>query len=94
MAASCGKGARIIVAGRLDQRSYEPKEGGDTRNVVEIVADEAGPSLRWAQAQIEKTEREKPDRAPHPADTDDGTDHAGTAPARAPDPVYGNEDPF
>lgn len=57
-AASLTKGARVIVTGRLEQRSWETNEG-DKRTVVEIVADELGPSLRWAQAQVERTEREK-----------------------------------
>ena len=55
-AASLTKGSRAIVTGRLEQRSWETAEG-DKRSVVEVVADEIGPSLRWAQAQIERTER-------------------------------------
>lgn len=54
--ASLDKGSRVIVTGRLQQRSYETNEG-DKRSVVEIVADEIGPSLRWATAQLEKTAR-------------------------------------
>jgi single-strand DNA-binding protein len=50
------KGARVIVTGRLDQRSYETQEG-ERRTVVEVVADEIGPSLRWATAEIKKTIR-------------------------------------
>jgi single-strand DNA-binding protein len=53
LAASTSKGDRLIVTGRLEQRSYETKEG-EKRQVIEVIADEAGPSLRWAQAQIEK----------------------------------------
>jgi single-strand DNA-binding protein len=55
-AASLAKGVRVIVTGRLQQRSYETQQG-EKRNVVEIVADEIGPSLRWATAQIERTQR-------------------------------------
>lgn len=58
LAASISKGTRLVVFGRLEQRSWETKEG-EKRSVVEIVADEAGPSLRWAQATVDKTEREK-----------------------------------
>jgi len=43
---SIGKGARVVVNGRLEQRSWET-ENGDKRSVVEIVADDIGPSLRW-----------------------------------------------
>ena len=50
------KGSRTIVTGRLEQRSWETQEG-EKRSVVEVVADEVGPSLRWAQAQIERNER-------------------------------------
>jgi single-strand DNA-binding protein len=89
-AASLTKGARIIVTGRLEQREYETKEG-DKRNVVEIVADEIGPSLRWARAEVERTQRTGPD----------GTPAGGARPAGAPagggrpsDPVYGDEEPF
>jgi single-strand DNA-binding protein len=47
------------VAGRLEQRSWETQEG-DRRSKVEVVADEIGPSLRWATAQITKNERRGP----------------------------------
>jgi single-strand DNA-binding protein len=48
-----------MVAGRLEQRSWETQEG-DRRSKVEVVADEIGPSLRWATAQITKNERRGP----------------------------------
>ena len=44
------------MTGRLEQRSWET-ENGDKRSNVEIVADEIGPSLRWATAQVTKNER-------------------------------------
>src|ERR1700749_4950965 len=53
---SITRGARIMVAGRLEQRSWETQEG-DRRSKVEVVADEIGPSLRWATAQVTKNER-------------------------------------
>jgi single-strand DNA-binding protein len=56
VAESLTKGMRIVVTGRLDQRSWETKEG-DKRSVVEISADEIGPSLRWASAQVTRNER-------------------------------------
>ena len=55
-ASSLTKGGRVIVNGRLEQREYETREG-DKRNVVEVVADEIGPSLRWATAQVERNDR-------------------------------------
>ena len=53
---SLSKGARVIVNGRLEQRSWET-ENGDKRSVVEINADEIAPSLRWATAVVTKTPR-------------------------------------
>jgi single-strand DNA-binding protein len=52
---SIKKGTRVIVTGRLEQRSWE--QDGNKRSVVEISADEVAPSLRWATAKVEKTER-------------------------------------
>jgi single-strand DNA-binding protein len=43
------------VTGRLEQRTWEQE--GNKRSVVEIIADEVAPSLRWATAKVEKTER-------------------------------------
>ena len=57
------RGARVMVAGRLEQRSWETQEG-DKRSKVEVVADEIGPSLRWATAQITKNERRGPGDGP------------------------------
>jgi single-strand DNA-binding protein len=56
VAESVPKGGRVVVTGRLDQRSWETQEG-DKRSKVEIVADDVAPSLRWATAQITKNER-------------------------------------
>lgn len=50
------KGTRVMVSGRLQQRSWEA-DNGDKRSKVEVLADEVGPSLRWATAQVQKTER-------------------------------------
>src|SRR5580692_10856089 len=54
------KGARIVVSGRLDQRSWETAEH-ERRSKIEITADEIAPSLRWATAVITKNERRTPD---------------------------------
>ena len=53
---SLSRGSRVVVSGRLEQRSWET-ERGDKRSKVEVVADEIAPSLRWATAQITKNER-------------------------------------
>ena len=51
-----GKGTRITVTGRLDQRSWETQDG-DKRSKVEIVADDVAVSLRWATAEVTRNER-------------------------------------
>jgi single-strand DNA-binding protein len=56
VAESVQKGTRIVVTGRLEQRSWETNEG-EKRSKVEIVADEIGPSLRYATAGVTKNER-------------------------------------
>ena len=58
-ALSLTKGARVVVTGRLEQRSWETEEG-DRRFKVEIVADEVGASLRFATADVHKVERHQP----------------------------------
>ena len=56
---SLQKGARVLVTGRLEQRSWETEQG-EKRSVVEIVADEVGPSLRFATAEVHRVERSGP----------------------------------
>jgi len=87
-AASLNKGNRVIVTGRLEQRSYETREG-EKRSVTEVIADELGPSLRWAQAQIERISRDAADGG-----SGGGGGGGGASAGRAPDPVYGDEEPF
>jgi single-strand DNA-binding protein len=53
---SITKGTRVVVTGRMEQRSYE-NQAGEKRSAVELVADEIGPSLRWATAKVVKNER-------------------------------------
>jgi len=87
-AASLAKGTRVIVTGRLEQRSYETKEG-EKRSVVEVVADEIGPSLRWARAEVERITRESGESS-----SASGSPAPSNSRDRAPDPVYGDEEPF
>jgi single-strand DNA-binding protein len=56
VAESLQRGSRVLVTGRLRQRSYETKEG-EKRTVVELEVDEVGPSLRWATAKVTKAAR-------------------------------------
>ena len=84
---SLNKGARILVSGRLEQRSWETQEG-DKRSVVEVVADEIGPSLRWATVAITKNERRE---------GGESSGGGGSRPAsNEPAPAFagGDEEPF
>src|SRR3954470_899172 len=87
---SLQKGARVVVNGRLEQRSWETQEG-EKRSVVEVVADEIGPSLRWATAEVTNNERREGGRE------FSGGGGAGSRPAtNEPAPAYagGDEEPF
>src|SRR3954454_6438386 len=57
VAESLQRGMRVIVQGRLKQRSYETREG-EKRTVYEVEADEVGPSLKNATAKVNKTQRQ------------------------------------
>ena len=56
VAESLTKGMRVIVSGRLKQRSYETT-AGEKRTVIELEVDEIGPSLRYANAKVNRTQR-------------------------------------
>ena len=95
-ATSLTRGARVVVTGRLDQRSWETQDG-ERRSKVEITADEIAPSLRWATVQVTKNERRSPE-GPN-GDSHAVPDHAYQRPAADPAPVsYGagheDEEPF
>jgi single-strand DNA-binding protein len=59
VSASLTKGSRVVVSGRLEQRSWET-ESGEKRSIVEVVADDVAPSLRFATAEVHKVERSGP----------------------------------
>ena len=56
VAESLGRGARVIVHGRLRQRSFDTKEG-EKRTVTELDVDEIGPALRYATAKVTRLSR-------------------------------------
>lgn len=59
VAESCTKGMRVIIGGRLQQRSWETKEDPpQKRSKIEVVADEIGPDLKWGTVEFTKAERE------------------------------------
>lgn len=60
VAESLTKGTRVIAQGRLKSRSYETKEG-EKRTVTELEVDEVGPSLRYASAKVNRTQRPSTD---------------------------------
>ena len=82
-AATLTKGSRVIVSGRLEQREYTNREG-EKRTAIEVIADELGPSLRWATASIERT----------PRGEGGGGGNRGASQGNAPEPYYGDEEPF
>lgn len=59
------KGDRVVVNGRLQQRSYETQQG-EKRSVVELIADEVSPSLKYATAAVTRTERKGPETGEEP----------------------------
>ncbi len=84
---SITKGTRVVVTGRLEQRSWETPQG-EKRTVVEVVADEIGPSLRWATAAVKRNERSG-------AGSSGGSDGGGASrPAANTPPAYDDEEPF
>ena len=56
VAESLQRGMRVVVTGRLKQRSFETREG-EKRTVIELDVDEVGPSLRYATAKVNRTQR-------------------------------------
>ncbi len=82
---SLSKGTRVVVSGRLEQRSWETDQG-DKRSVVEINADEIAPSLRFATAVVTKT--------PRPDAPFRGDDRGSTPRANEPATYAFDEEPF
>ena len=80
VAESLTRGARVIVTGRLKQRSFETREG-EKRTVVEVDVDEVGPSLRYATAKVTKASRGTGSPRPASAGSAPAEDPWGNAPA-------------
>ena len=70
VALSLVKGTRVIVTGRLEQKSWVQPETGDRRSRVELTADEVGPSLRFATAEVSKAARHHPGQEDPSGDSD------------------------
>jgi len=92
-ATSLSRGTRVVVTGRLDQRTWETQEG-DKRSKVEITAEEIAPSLRWATVQVTRNERRSPDsangeaHAPHEPAYHRAAQEPSPAPYHQPAPAY------
>jgi len=87
---SLKRGSRVIVTGRLEQRSWETSDN-EKRSKIEVVADEVGPSLRWASAVVTKNERKGPGEASGRQSVPAGRH----TPAEAESPYAGyDEEPF
>lgn len=81
IAASITKGTRVVVTGTVTARDWEDRDG-NKRTSIEIDVEDCAPSLRWAQAQIERTTREK-----------QSSGGGGSSQGR-PEPAYLEEEPF
>jgi len=92
VAESLSRGARVIVTGRLRQRSYETREG-EKRTVYELDADEIGPSLRYATAQVRKMDRSTGRTAPSRAAGSAEEDPWSVAPPAQPAAGFGDDEP-
>lgn len=77
VAASLVKGNRVIVTGQVRSRDWEDKDG-NKRTSVEIDVQDCGPTLRFADASVEATQRSS----------------GGGGGGKAPEPIYGEEEPF
>jgi single-strand DNA-binding protein len=91
---SLTRGMRVVVTGRLKQRSFETREG-EKRTVIELEVDEVGPSLRYATAKVNRVQRGDGGQrggGRGPAD-DPADDPWGSAPPRVPQ-SYSDDPPF
>ncbi|MDQ1683013.1 MAG: single-strand DNA-binding protein [Frankiaceae bacterium] len=84
------RGTRVVIQGRLRQRSYETKEG-EKRTVYEVEADEIAPSLRYATAKINKTSR---GAGPGGGGGGGGSSSAADDPWASSSTDFGDEPPF
>lgn len=97
VAESLTRGTRVIVSGRLRQRSFETRDG-DKRTVVELEVDEIGPSLRYATVQVRKAQRQGDSGAGYSGGSKPADDPWGSAPPPPSPQGYGSgfadEPPF
>jgi single-strand DNA-binding protein len=93
VAESLTRGMRVVAQGRLKQRSYETREG-EKRTVVELEVDEVGPSLKYATAKVNRTQRGSSSGGGFGASGSDGGSGNAGAPAGGPsDDPWGSAPP-
>jgi single-strand DNA-binding protein len=98
VAESLQRGMRVVVTGRLKQRSFETREG-EKRTVIELDVDEVGPSLRYATAKVNRTQRGSSGGGGFGAESSGGgapadDPWASSGPAAASSGGYSDEPPF
>ena len=95
IAGSLNKGTRVIVTGRLTQRSYQDREG-QNRTALEVDVDEVGPSLRWATAAVTRAAASGAGSRPpsNPPGEPWSTPSRTAEDAWAPGSGYGDDTPF
>jgi len=100
VAESLTRGMRVVVTGRLKQRSFETREG-EKRTVIELDVDEVGPSLRYATAKVNRTQRGSSgggfgadNQGGGTAPADDPWASSGPAPAGGGGGGFSDEPPF
>ena len=91
VAESLQRGDRVMVFGRLEQRSWETQEG-EKRSKVEVIADAIGPELRWATCEVTKNQR-NPNRPPDEAYDEPGGQPAGRSSGNQSRPAQRREEP-
>ncbi|MSO59608.1 MAG: single-stranded DNA-binding protein [Ilumatobacteraceae bacterium] len=93
--ATLSKGMRCVVSGRLEQREYTNREG-EKRTAIEVVADEIGPSLKWATAQVERNPRDASGQSGGASSRGQGGQggQGGQAGGGDDNPFGGEEEPF
>jgi single-strand DNA-binding protein len=91
VAESLTKGTRIVVTGRLQQRQWEDNDG-NKRSAFEIQVDEVGPSLRWATATVQKSQRSGGQSSGGGGQQSGGGQSSGGSDWSAPAPVGGPDE--
>jgi single-strand DNA-binding protein len=84
IAASCTKGMRVVITGRIEQKSWTDKEGNE-RKTHELAVDDIGPSLRWAHASVTKVAK---------SGSDGNANVSNATAAFNATPAFEEEDPF